>query len=88
MFLSEQKVFNDFGKENWTQDIIYGDWNGGPFGDGTFVFESDYPVSENIKNNGSVYLHAYVTKRGDSPNPRDKNYAGERHCYAVKMLNK
>lgn len=88
MFLSEQKTFDDFGRENWTQDIVYGDWNEGPFGDGTFVFETDYPISENIRNNGSLYLHAYVTKRGDNPNPKSKNFAGERHCYAVKQLNK
>lgn len=88
MFLSEQKTFDDFGRENWTQDIVYGDWNEGPFGDGTFVFETDYPISENIRNNGSLYLHAYVTKRGDNPNPKSKNFAGERHCYTVKQLNK
>lgn len=92
IYLSENEYFNDFNEESlfWMKDnLIYGDWISGNNGDGTYVFEKEYPITENLRKNGSLYLHAYLTRHGESPNPKDKNYAkNQQFSYTKKMLNK
>ncbi|XP_034826753.1 putative lipid scramblase CLPTM1 [Maniola hyperantus] len=69
--------------------LIYGDWAGGPNGDGTFMHTTSFVPSETLKNNGSIYLHVYIVPSGKSPDPRNRSiYAGSNVTYGRKMINK
>ncbi|KAI9584030.1 cleft lip and palate transmembrane protein 1 homolog [Glossina fuscipes] len=59
----------------WFQeDLIYGDWSSGPNGDGTYHHSISLKTTPRLMNNGSIYLHAFVTKSGESPDPNSSNY--------------
>ncbi|KAF2904951.1 hypothetical protein ILUMI_01232 [Ignelater luminosus] len=91
IYLTDNQVHNSFDPENlfWTQpDLVYGDWTSGKGSDGVYAFESEFPVTEHIKNNGSVYLHAYLTRQGESPDPKAQNYGRNRVCHTKVQLNK
>lgn len=91
IYLTENERHTDFKPGNlfWVKEnLIYGDWYSGIDGDGTYSFESDINITNNIRNNGSLFLHGYVTRMGYSPNPRDKNFAKQEMCYVKKALNK
>ncbi|XP_034949729.1 cleft lip and palate transmembrane protein 1 homolog [Chelonus insularis] len=92
VFLSEAERFNHFDDPKaliWQENgLIYGDWITGPNNDGTRYFAHKFEPSNQLKNNGSIYLHIYVTKNGKSINPKDKDYSSDYVSYASKMLNK
>ncbi|GJQ84537.1 hypothetical protein Trydic_g20033 [Trypoxylus dichotomus] len=91
IYLTESEKHTDFKESNlfWMkEDLVYGDWYSGIYGDGTYSLEKDINVTDNLKNNGSLYLHGYITRMGYSPNPRHKNYAKQEICYVKKALNK
>lgn len=94
VYLSESENFKQFDDPRtliWLErGLIYGDWNSGPLKDGSKIKSYKFIPSDQLKNNGSIYLHAYVTKSGKSPNPKlGKNiYAGDYMSYSKKMLNK
>ena len=95
VYLSESKIFTDFGDPNaqvWTEkELIYGDWTSGPENDGTRVHIHKFTPSEQLKNNGSIYLHVFVTKSGKSPDPNSGKgkYAGkDMISHARRMVNK
>ena len=66
VFLSEDPEFvdfNDTGALIWTKkDLVYGDWESGPDGDGTYTFSTEIEATEALQNNGSIYLHSFVGK--------------------------
>lgn len=42
-----------------------------------------------FQNNGSIYIHVFVTKSGMSPNPADlESYAGDEISHSSRILNK
>ncbi|XP_045479554.1 cleft lip and palate transmembrane protein 1 homolog isoform X1 [Harmonia axyridis] len=91
IYLDEKDVFTNFSSEKllwYKEGIEYGDWNGGPSGDGSFTIEKNIPITNHLKNNGSLYIHAYVTKMGENPNPRAANYAKNNLLYMKKQLNR
>lgn len=94
VYLSESenfKQFNDPRSLIWFEEgLIYGDWYSGPNQDGSRIFEYSFVPSERLKQNGSIYLHIYITKSGKSPNPKAGKgvYAGDYISYSRKMLNK
>ncbi|XP_033224696.1 cleft lip and palate transmembrane protein 1 homolog [Belonocnema kinseyi] len=95
IYLSESKIFTDFGDPNahvWTEnELIYGDWTSGPENDGTRVHIHKFNPSEQLKNNGSIYLHVFITKSGKSPDPNSgkEKYAGkDMVSHARMMVNK
>lgn len=92
VYISEKEHFTDFSENSlvWMKDnLIYGDWTSGENGDGTYTFETEYPITENLQKNGSLYLHAYLTKQGESPNPKHENFAKKHQfSYTKKMLNR
>ncbi|KAK1126441.1 hypothetical protein K0M31_005076 [Melipona bicolor] len=94
VYLSESENFRQFDDPRtlvWLeQGLIYGDWYSGPFKDGSKIKNYKFVPSDQLKNNGSIYLHVYVTKSGKSPNPKagKNNYAGDYMSYSRKMLNK
>ncbi|XP_058454115.1 putative lipid scramblase CLPTM1 [Malaya genurostris] len=93
VYISEHPHWVDFNDPNalvWLQeDLMYGDWYGGRNGDGIFTVNTQIKASERLMNNGSIYLHTFVTRAGKSPNPAAGNdYAGKSMGYASAMLSK
>ncbi|XP_013401359.1 cleft lip and palate transmembrane protein 1 [Lingula anatina] len=93
VYLSEDETFKDFGNPKalfWLEeDLEYGDWTSGENKDGTYTKEARIKTPERVMNNGSLYLHTYFVKRGNSPNPKDKDtYDKWSTIYKKKMLNK
>lgn len=93
VYISEDAHDVDFNDPNsliWLQeDLMYGDWYGGRNGDGIYTISTQIKASERLMNNGSIYLHTYVTRAGKSPNPAaGEDYAGKYMGYATGMLSK
>ncbi|GAB0089244.1 cleft lip and palate transmembrane protein 1 [Sergentomyia squamirostris] len=93
VYISEDYNFADFDRSEflvWQHNgLVYGDWNSGPENDGVFTYSTQFSASERVQNNGSIYIHAYVVKSGQSINPHDTdNYAGRNVGYSRRMLNK
>lgn len=93
VYLSEDPTwvnFNDPSSLIWLQeDLMYGDWYGGRNGDGTFTINTRIKASKRLMNNGSLFLHTFVTRSGKSPNPdAGADYAGRLMGYASGMLSK
>lgn len=93
VYLSEDPTwvnFNDPSSLIWLQeDLMYGDWYGGRSGDGTFSINTRIKASKRLMNNGSLFLHTFVTRAGKSPNPdAGADYAGRMMGYASGMLSK
>ncbi|GAB6026041.1 Cleft lip and palate transmembrane protein 1 like protein [Chamberlinius hualienensis] len=94
VYLSEAEVLKDFETMSnqliWKEEgMIYGDWYSGPNGDGTFTSSFQFDTTENLRNNGSIYIHVYLVIHGNSPNPKDKeSYSGKYTVYKHKMLNR
>lgn len=94
VYLSESenfKLFDDPQSLIWFEEgLVYGDWYSGPNQDGSRILEYSFAPSERLKQNGSIYLHIYVTKSGKSPNPKTGRgvYASDYMSYSKKMINK
>lgn len=68
-YLGEDSTEHSFDEPLWiVRKIKYGDW------DYSHASEHVVKFSENVKNNGSLYLHSYMVFRKKSPNPEDENY--------------
>ena len=93
VFVNEQEIFDNFSDGNslfWHQDqLVYGGWNEGKNHDGLFSFNRSIPLSVSVQNNGSVYIHVYVTKSGGVPHPSlGESYRPDEVIYRSKQLNK
>lgn len=91
VYLTESEDLDNYDRRNafWYKDgLVYGDWLAGPNKDGSFFIEKEVPLTENLRNNGSLYLHAFITKHGDSPDPKASNYGRDFISYAKKQLNR
>ncbi|XP_065158917.1 putative lipid scramblase CLPTM1 [Atheta coriaria] len=91
VYLSEHEKLSDFTKAErfWIEEgLMYGDWGSGPNGDGSYVFQKNIPVTKHMLNNGSLFLHTYVTKYGESPDPKSKNYGKKFISSSYKQLNR
>ncbi|KAF6773269.1 hypothetical protein AHF37_07330 [Paragonimus kellicotti] len=94
-FLSEGPTFDAFNDSRalfWHQpDLIYGDWTGGPHGDGSYTKTDVIACRQfpKLMHNGSLYLHVYIVKRGFSPDPNAGNrYSKKFTIYKSKMLTR
>lgn len=93
LYVSEKEDFNEFNNTEllkWHQpDLIYGDWYGGPEGNGIYSVDVDIIATEKMKKNGSLWMHLFITKSGKSPNPIDKGKFSRKYTiYKKKRLNK
>ncbi|XP_064624010.1 putative lipid scramblase CLPTM1 [Lineus longissimus] len=92
VFLSEQEEFTDFNNPEakfwFKQGLVYGDWTSGPDGDGSHKKFKSMATPLAVQNNGSIYLHLYLTKMGRSPDPKDKTYLKRMMVYKKRQLNK
>ncbi|KAJ3631025.1 hypothetical protein MTP99_012182 [Tenebrio molitor] len=91
VYVTENEEMKDFNPTDlfWYKDnLVYGDWASGADKDGTYFLEKNLTITNHIRNNGSLYLHAFVTKRGESPNPKASNFGKNQMTRVVKQLNK
>lgn len=92
VYLSELEKFRDFNDTKakvWTEyGLVYGDWSSGPENDGTRFFHHKFVPSKTLLNNGSVFLHVYVTPKGKSPDPKSRLYGGEMVTHGMRRVNK
>ncbi|KAM5146782.1 putative lipid scramblase CLPTM1 [Mantella aurantiaca] len=93
VFLSEKEHFTEFNSSAalfWEQrDLVYGDWSSGENGDGCYEQYSEVSVPEVVQNNGSFYIHIYLTKSGFHPDPSRKAvYRRLATVHTSRMLNK
>jgi len=91
IYLSESETYYDFNQGDlfWLKEgLVYGDWYSGVNGDGSFIIEKDIPITSHMKNNGSLYIHCFMTRFGESPNPKDANYGKKYISAATKALNR
>nr|XP_032829995.1 LOW QUALITY PROTEIN: cleft lip and palate transmembrane protein 1 [Petromyzon marinus] len=93
VYVSEQELFTQFNDSSvlvWELlDLGYGDWASGPNGDGSFSSSHEIDISENVQNNGSLYIHIFFTKSGHHPDPaRKEEYRRLATTHISRMLNK
>lgn len=91
VYLSENETLNNFHPSNmfwYKESLKYGDWTSGPNKDGTYAVQKDVPISAHMKNNGSLFLHAFVTRTGFSPDPKAKNFAQNQMISTMKQINR
>lgn len=92
VYINEQERFNDFSSNPvwFKEDLVYGDWTSGNDGDGCHTKSLTLPASEQLKNNGSVFIHVYFVKSGFSPDPSagEGSYDKKMTTYATQRLNK
>jgi len=92
VYISESEKFTTFNESElfWNlKDIEYGNWNNGENKDGIFLFGNQVDLTDNMQNNGSIYLHCYFTESGRSPNPKDRETYSKRRTFSTfKRLNK
>lgn len=70
-------------------NIMYGDWYGGPNGDGTYTLETEITTTQTMQQNSSIWLHTCVVRHGRSPNPQDrKKYSRRDAVCKSKRMNK
>lgn len=82
--------FNDPRSLIWFQEgLTYGDWSSGINGDGTVEHKTTIYPSAKVQNNGSIFLHVYVTRFGMSPDPASGSaYANQELGHVRRLLNK
>ncbi len=94
VYISEKTDFRDFNDSSalvWVQkDLSYGDFESGLNKDGTYSFSTQKETTESFRNNGSLYLHAYIVRSGKSPDPATGKsaYSKKWTLYKMKQLNK
>ncbi|OCT66125.1 cleft lip and palate transmembrane protein 1 homolog [Xenopus laevis] len=93
VYLSEKESFTEFNVTSavfWEQrDLVYGDWSSGANGDGCYEQYSEIQVPEGVQNNGTFYIHVYLTKSGFHPDPSQKAlYRRLATLHTSRMLNK
>ncbi|KAF5300041.1 hypothetical protein FQR65_LT09298 [Abscondita terminalis] len=91
IYLTESSSQYSFQQSNlfWLQsNLVYGDFSSGKEFDGIYSFEKELQITENIRNNGSLYLHGYLTRYGASPDPTASNFAKGEVSYVKIQLNK
>lgn len=74
---------------HWSlEEIEYGDWYGGPNKDSTYFTHFKYVVPESVQNNGTIYLHCFLTKDGSGHNPLVAPYNAKNVIYRSKAITK
>ena len=94
VYVSEQKDFGDFNNSEalvWKkEELWFGDWYSGEDGDGVHSFSKTLKASENLQNNGSIYLHTFIVRAGKSPDPSTGKgrFSKKWTVYKTRQLNK
>ena len=90
VYISENERFNDFTIDpHWVEeDLSYGDWTSGLNGDGTYEKSSMIKLSDQVMNNGTIFMHVFLVKGGTSPDPQADGYDKLYAIHRFKQLNK
>uniref|UniRef100_A0A5S6QK76 Cleft lip and palate transmembrane protein 1 n=1 Tax=Trichuris muris TaxID=70415 RepID=A0A5S6QK76_TRIMR len=92
VYLSEDEHFADFSVPQALflklENIAYGDWNAGASGDGSAFYSASIPCPPGVRNNGSLFMHVFVTKSGWSPNPLNQTFSEKWTIHKWHRLNK
>ena len=90
VYVSEQQTLTDFSSLFWHQEgLVYGGWTEGASRDGAFTFNGSFPASSAVQNNGSIYIHVYITKSGHVPHPSmGGEHSPTETIYRFKQLNR
>ncbi|XP_038641901.1 cleft lip and palate transmembrane protein 1 homolog [Scyliorhinus canicula] len=91
VYISENENFAEFNDTSllfWEHlDLVYGDWTSGE--SGCYEHYGEIETTENMKSNGSMYIHIYFTKSGFHPDPmRKTQYRRLASVSTTRMLNK
>lgn len=84
VYLSENEIFSEFNDESkllWNiNDIKYHDYN--------VNYDKEFKVKlpESVLNNGTYYLHSFLTFSGVSPNPQNSSFDRKKITYNKKLL--
>lgn len=74
LYLTENEKFNEFGNETalvWHEtNIPYAVW----VPESTRTLTLNFPSTESLKHNGSLYAHVFFAQSGYSPDPSDPEY--------------
>lgn len=86
----DQVNFKQLSNLVWLQEgLTYGDWSSGPTNDGIYTHSTQIKATKHMMNNGSLYLHTWVTRVGESPDPEDPRFPKSGLMgYRSRQLNK
>ncbi|XP_055334476.1 putative lipid scramblase CLPTM1 [Paramacrobiotus metropolitanus] len=91
-YVSERPRFYKFDEESlfWKEnEILYGDYQSGVDGEGTFRKTGILEIPEAVQKNASnLYIHVYFVQSGASPRPTDSRYNPGMTLYKSFQLNK
>ena len=65
----------------WSEDLVYGNWEDGPYRDGSHQKTLSVLVPESVQENGTWYLHVFIAKTGHTIDSDDKNYTEQAITY-------
>ncbi|CAG9838081.1 unnamed protein product [Diabrotica balteata] len=91
IYLSENETMDNYSPSNvfwYKEGLKYGDWTSGKDKDGSYTIEKQVPITAHMKNNGSLFIHAYLVRSGYSPDPEAKNFAKNQMSSVMKQLNR
>ncbi|XP_067830922.1 putative lipid scramblase CLPTM1 isoform X2 [Heptranchias perlo] len=93
VYITENEHFTEFNNTVllfWEHlDLVYGDWTSGESGTGCYEHYGEIETTENVKYNGSMYIHIFLTKSGFHPDPmRKAQYKRLATVSTTRMLNK
>ncbi|KAL5107409.1 hypothetical protein TcWFU_001916 [Taenia crassiceps] len=71
------------------EGLRYGNWEDGEARDGSYTKTAILKASENLKNNGSMYIHVYFVLPGFSPDPEsEEKYSKQYTISASKEITR
>lgn len=85
LYVTEKKHIEEFDPTNpsWYRDhLAYGNKRA-VIKNGAYCVEENFTITVH-KENGPLYLHAFITRRGESPNRQQRNYGNNQ----VQLANK
>jgi len=94
VYLSEQQEFGEFHIPErlvWKKEgLVFGNWEQGPDTNSIFELRTQFPTTDSIQNNGSIYMHTFLVKEGKSPDPSAGKslFSKKWTTYKTQRLNK
>lgn len=87
MYLTVNEDFNYLEDKDhllWNEELVYGNWEDGPNGDGTRQKTLNILVPESVQQNGSWYVHVFMAKSGATLDSESKQYKEQAITYQYK----
>ncbi|CAB3989747.1 cleft lip and palate transmembrane 1 homolog [Paramuricea clavata] len=88
----EEEIFRDQSQVEdkkliwFLKELKVGNWTSGPNNDGSHSFHYQVKTSMEMQNNGSLYLHAFITKSGSPPNPHQPGYKKQDVVGKIRLM--